>query len=162
MTKRQVTTYNEGSHAAASSEMGRPEQPGPIVTALNEDQNLSGAEVAGQQPPGRTLFRPEDMDKLPLPEADKARYKAGLRHLWYVWQSCLEGSPHALAAQEKITTFSNHMYDKLHSLRPGSGLKEAQDGQGQPDAWPGVSTGDVHQQMVLLGQQMKNLGLHAS
>lgn len=60
------------------------------------------------------------MDNLPLPEADKARYKQGLRHLWHALQSSPKGSPQAQEAQKKISDFSGQLMAKLRTSRPAS------------------------------------------
>lgn len=91
------------------------------------------------QPGQRKIFKPDDMDDLPLPEADKARYKAGLRNLWNILQTSQRGSQHQLEAQKKIADFSAQLMNKLRGAAvAGRPASQASQGQpGQPSAQAG-------------------------
>lgn len=91
------------------------------------------------QPGQRKIFKPDDMDDLPVPEADKVRYKAGLRSLWNILQTSQRGSQQQLEAQKKIAEFSAQLMNKLRgAAAAGRPVSQASQGQqGQPSAQAG-------------------------
>lgn len=69
----------------------------------------------GQQPQRPQIYRPPDMDNLPISEADKIRYKNGLTGLWRTMQSHAKGTQQHTEAQRKITEFSAQLAAKIRA-----------------------------------------------
>lgn len=68
-----------------------------------------------QQPQRPQVYRPNDMDNLPISEADKIRYKNGLTGLWRTMQSHAKGTQQHTEAQRKITEFSAQLAAKIRA-----------------------------------------------
>lgn len=82
---------------------------------------MAAGQPNGQQPQRPQIFRPVDMDNLPISEADKIRYKNGLAGLWRTMQSHAKGTQQHTEAQRKITEFSAQLAAKIRATpRPPS------------------------------------------
>lgn len=99
----------------------------------------------GQQPQ-RQIYRPNDMDNLPISDADKIRYKNGLTGLWRTMQSHAKGTQQHTEAQRKITEFSAQLAAKIRATpRPPNqasggfqgGASNPQGAQGSPTTQAG-------------------------
>ncbi|PSR80992.1 transcription initiation factor TFIID subunit A-domain-containing protein [Coniella lustricola] len=100
----------------------------PAGQPATTSQPSQPAAAPGQQP--RKLFRPDDMDNLPLADTEKLRYKNGLRGLWNVLQNSARGSQQHLEAQKKIHDFSLQLMNKLKSSGVRPPVPTAQSAQG--------------------------------
>lgn len=90
--------------------------------------NQAAQGQAGQ----RRIFKPDDMDALPISDAEKLRYKNGLRGLWNFLQTSQRGSVQYLEAQKKIQDFSNQLMHKIRAgmvRPPSSAAQGSQQGQ---------------------------------
>lgn len=115
---------------------GQPGQPG----------QMAPGQANGQQPQRPQIYRPSDMDTLPIPEADKLRYKNGLSGLWRTMSSHPKGTQQHTEASRKITEFSAQLAAKIRANpRPPSqaaggfqgGAPNSQGTQGSPTTHSG-------------------------
>lgn len=67
----------------------------------------------GQQP--QRMFKPHEMDSLPLSDAEKLKYKEGLTRLWNTVQNSPQASQQQQEASRKIADFSAQLMSKIRS-----------------------------------------------
>lgn len=129
---------------------GQPGQPNPGPGQANMPPRPGAQAVPGQQQQRRRAYKPEDMDELPLADADKQRYTNGLQNLWNITRNNTPGSQQHQEALKKIYEFSAQLFNKLRMMgvtRPptqivptgGPGLQGA---QGQPGQANNQAGGD--------------------